>query len=330
MEESKSLGNAVTIVIRSVGERTEAACIESVVAQGIARDAIVVIRQSPFSQALRSGMEAGIAAGRPWTFCIDADVVLRPGAIAAMLAQAERQPASMSVAMGLLLDKLTLTMRCVGIHFYRTGLLAKAITLIPTEGDAIRPENATIKALAAQDHPPIVIPYVAGIHDFGQYNRDIFRKCFVHARKHLDRIPDLVPYWREHGGEDPDFRVAVEGAAAGLREAGTIYIDTRFAPYAAGFAAAAIAEKDAMPPGELDAEKILRTWAEIPEVRVSGLPVSPRQAVALTGDSRLSRSASLNLFRRKASDIGMLRALPYSIGAGIEQFGLRIKKLTGG
>jgi hypothetical protein len=329
MLHPESLNDQVTVVIRSVGERTEAACIDAVVAQGVDRDAIVVVRKSPFSLALRTGLEAGIAAGRPWTFCIDADVILRPGAVAAVLAHARRQPETVAVVQALLLDKLTLTIRCVGIHFYRTTLLPKALALIPSEGDAIRPENTTIKALAAGGNPMAVVPYVAGIHDFGQYNRDIYRKCFVHAHKHLDRIPELVPYWRAHGESDPDFRVALEGAAAGLREAGTVYIDTRFKPVAEGFAASGIIEREAMVPGELDPDRILAAWADYPEVRVSGLPVSPREAVAFTGESRLPRVAALSLLRRKAGSIGLIRALPYSIGAGIEQVGRRIKALTG-
>src|SRR4051812_46673936 len=102
MNRPDILSDQVTIVIRSIGERTEAACIDSVVAQGIDRDAIVLIKQSPFSLALRSGLEAGIAAGRPWTFCIDADVILREGAVASMLAHARRQPETVSMVQGLL------------------------------------------------------------------------------------------------------------------------------------------------------------------------------------------------------------------------------------
>ncbi|NRD89509.1 hypothetical protein C8024_08730 [Sphingopyxis sp. BSNA05] len=235
--------NAVTMIIRTVGERTQAACRESIRAQGVDDAQIITVREAPFSKAMRVGFEAGIAAGREWTFCIDADVIMRPGSIAAMMRQAMQQPPEVFELQGVVLDKLFVTLREAGNHLFRTSLLPEMIELIPEEGQSLRPETTAMEGMKARGYPWTRVPYVVGLHDFGQNNRDIFRKCYTHAQKHSHLLNELLPKMRERAAADHDFAVAIAGLAEGLKATGAVRIDIAHRPFAERFEAQGIEEK---------------------------------------------------------------------------------------
>lgn len=292
MESDMTGLKLVTLVIRTVGELSEDACRAAILAQGVEAAQLITVREAPFTRAMQTGFEAGIGAGRPWTFCIDADVILRPGAIVAMLSHAERQSPEVFEVQGRALDKLAISVREVGNHFFRTALLPKMIDAIPEEGTALQPEHAAMQRMSAEGHPWVCVPHVVGLHDFGQYNRDIFRKCFIHAHKHLRWLPDLVPKLRSRATTDPDFAVALEGLAEGIRSSDDVRIDVQHRPIAQRFEDLGLVEKDpassrSIEPG--DVEDILREWAAAPDIRVRGLPVTAAEAIAMDGETRFDR-----------------------------------------
>lgn len=218
---------AVTVIIRSVGERTEALCKQLIADQGVSENAIFVVNEAPFSQAMKVGFEIALAEERPWTHCVDADVLLRKGSIANMLAHAERQPDNICEIQGFVLDKFFGGARKGGVHLYRTALLDKAIRLIPPEGEDIRPETHTLNAMQAKGHPWRTVRELVGLHDFEQRNEDIFRKCFVHAHKNLNYAQIFLPWWLSQSLHDADYKVAVAGFAEGLKNFDNVRIDIR-------------------------------------------------------------------------------------------------------
>jgi hypothetical protein len=325
--------DAVTIIIRTVGERTEEACRASIHAQGVGDAQIVTVREAPFSKAMRVGFEAGIAAGRDWTFCIDADVILRPGSIEAMLQQAVLQPANIFELQGLVLDKLFVTLREAGNHLFRTSLLPQMIELIPEEGLSLRPESTAMAGMKARGYPWVRVAYVVGLHDFEQSNRDIFRKCYTHAQKHSHLLNDLLPKMRVRAATDPDFAVVIAGLAEGLKAAGAVRIDIAHPPFAERFEAQAIEEKPPFGKDEFtpDAvEKILLDYAYADDLTIRGLPFSGPEAMALDGTTRLTRALRLRtLWRRKRQSHGTGGAILHAMGHGIEQVGLWLQKRVG-
>src|SRR5688572_4397920 len=83
-----NLARQVTGVVRSVGERTADAC-GPLLAEELGDGAeVVTVGHKPFPVTLADSLRAGIAARRPWTLCVDADVLVLPGAVAALLATA--------------------------------------------------------------------------------------------------------------------------------------------------------------------------------------------------------------------------------------------------
>jgi len=60
------------IIIRTTGERTEKACIESCEQQGN----VHVIRAYPFGEAIRQTYELAMTFNQFWTPVVDADIIL--------------------------------------------------------------------------------------------------------------------------------------------------------------------------------------------------------------------------------------------------------------
>ncbi|MBJ7574395.1 hypothetical protein [Luteimonas sp. MC1828] len=267
--------NAVFIV-RSVGERTEQACIASLAAAGVPEHSVRVVNEAPFSQALVRSFELGVESGCKWTFCVDADMVFRGGAIATLLARAETLGNSDLGLNSLILDKFTISIRTAGVHLYRSEHLPRALELLRISSASIRPETALKQAMAREGHAWHLLPFVSGVHDFEQGFEDIFRKSYVHANKHLLHLPRLLPLWRELSVEDPDFRVAIEGAAFGIRERQSVTIDKRLKHVNEAWCSLGIAEKaplqlKTLDPSAIDA--LLNGWAlhnlEVHGVRAS-------------------------------------------------------------
>lgn len=320
--------DSVTFVIRSVGERTEGQCRATILSQGIPAHNVVTIHEAPFAQAMRVGFEIGIDAGRPWTFCVDADVILREGAIATMLDFAARQPANVFEVQGFVLDKLMFSLRMAGNHLFRTSHLDRMIACIP-EKDVFRPETEAMRQMVREGLRWRPVPYVAGLHDFGQFNRDIFRKCFTHSQKHLHLLPKIVSGMRRRATEDPDFRVALLGIAEGLRAESDVTIDVRHKPFRERFEALQIPEKPEMEPGALGlayVEQTLQEWAQEDDLGVRGLPMSAGEAIALDGRRELGRLAKLRaIMARRGPEIGPARFIPFAVGTGLELLGQRLK-----
>jgi len=219
--------DSVTVIIRSVGERTESLCKKLILDQGVPVEAVFVINEAPFSKAMKVGFEIGIIEKRPWTYCVDADLLLRPQSILNMIEHANKQPANVCEIQGFILDKFFGGARMGGVHLYRTSLLKRVIDLIPPEGKDIRPETHALNAMRAAGYPWITVKELVGLHDFEQTYEDIFRKCFVQAHKHLSHTGLFIPYWRSKSNQDMDYKVALTGFAEGVKHFGEVRIDKR-------------------------------------------------------------------------------------------------------
>jgi hypothetical protein len=319
--EANKLVTGVTVVIRSAGERTQAVC-HSLAAQQVPEGNIVTVSNAPFSATLADSYRAGIERGLPWTLCIDADVLVAPGVVRRLLEAAARADDAICEIQGLVLDKFFGVRRPAGNHLYRTSLLSKALALIPPEGEDIRPEHYTLNKMIAAGHPWVEIPLVVGLHDFEQYYRDIFRKCYVHARKFDALMHLLVEYWRRMARQDGDYRVALGGLAAGILASGDVRVDVR-CDY--GFSkwvpSGGWAEKRALEPGEVTPEDIERTLAKW---------VSPGEG--------LERSASYYTQQivhdgtlpkpRSGRDISLLWILPWATGRVLGKVGRQLERLA--
>ena len=216
----------VTIIIRSVGERTEELCKQLILDQGVPEKNLFIIREKPFSKAMRVGYQKGIDNGLKWTYCIDADVLLRKGAVLEMLELAEKQPDEVFTISGRMVDKFFNTDRRVGNHLFRTSSLSSMISHIaPYEKEGIRPETDAKNKLIEKGGVEHKVDGIFGLHDFEQHYEDIARKTFVHANKHVEYLGEFVPYWKDNVVNDDDFKAALLGFSEGLKDFGEVKIN---------------------------------------------------------------------------------------------------------
>lgn len=215
----------VTVVVRSVGERTEDLCRSRLEAEW--GRTVRVVRERPFAAAVRAAFEIGLAEARTWTLCVDADVLVARGAIGELWAEARTLPAGAVEIQGRVADRFFGCVRPAGNHLYRTAALRAASRALAATADSLRPEHGLLQRLAAEGGSWHQSRRVVGLHDFGQAPEDVFRKAFVQARKHGELVVPLAAMWRRRATEPDggDFAVALRGLAAGLTEPGEIRID---------------------------------------------------------------------------------------------------------
>jgi hypothetical protein len=257
-----------TIIIRSVGERTEQACKKLILEQGVKEEDVFVVREVPFSASMKRSFKIGIEQEKEWAFCIDADLLLRPRSIQKMIQFAESQKENVCEVQAFVLDKFFAGPRQAGNHLYRTSLLPEVLKRIPEEGTDIRPESYTLAKMKKDGYPFVKFPEIIGTHDDEQYNFDIYRKAFVQAVKHLDRAELLVTHWKNNLNHDPDYAVALQAFSDSIKNTTEVFINHEQNLYKEMFQQAGYLEKDPINLTLFTPESIerrIKTWT-VPEL----------------------------------------------------------------
>lgn len=226
-ELQENLADSVTVVVRSVGERTTRACLTRL-NQIFGNRNIFHISERPFSKAVKETFRIGIAQNRKWTLVIDADVLVRTDFPREIVAYANRLPPEVFLVQGLVLDKLLNVFCPAGNHLYRTKFLRHALHMIPEEGTTLRPEYTTVQYMIKAGTSFVQTNYIAGLHDYEQEYVDIAQKTFLHAHKHKEALESIWPYWQHHAQRDLDFQAATIGVETGRKYSGTVLVDKRF------------------------------------------------------------------------------------------------------
>lgn len=308
----------VTVIVRSAGERTEKVCEKLILEQGIQEKDLAVVKEVPFSKAMKVSFEHGIKKGKKWTFCIDADVLLRKGSIQKMTELAESQPERVCEIQGLVMDKFFSGPREAGNHLYRTSLLKEVIDRIPEEGTDIRPETHALNRMKEDGYDWVSVPYIVGIHDDEQFNFDIYRKAFVHAVKHLNYADLLIPHWKKNSKSDQDFNVALQAFSDSIRNSDDVFINRSQNLYKDYFDQTGFDEKnvlnDIVYSTELIDEKI-QSW-QINEKYYDYFP------------NRMGMDTQADVFIRKMKSSyhsrGALKTAILTVSKGLEELGKKI------
>ncbi len=255
----------VTLIVRHCGERTTEACV-ALLERFAPGERIHRVSARPFHETLRRGLELGLAEGRPWTLCIDADVLILPQ-LAGFLASIDSFPAGFFEAQALVLDKLLPARRPAGNHLYRTELIKQALPKIPLRG-SLRPESDMIRAMAAAGYRDHQSRLLVGLHDFEQVYADVYSKAFLHAHKHRFLVPLLRPVWQALARGDADFRVALSALEDALGHEAAPAVSRDFAAARIAEALALLALPPKPPLGALEPaalERMLRAAGAAPD-----------------------------------------------------------------
>ena len=214
-------------IVRSVGERTTDACV-ALVKLAARGEPVEVIQKTPHTEAFRAVWESGVSSGKEWTVCVDADILSLPEALREVLAEALRTDRRTFVVQSLMVDNLIPIIRASGAHLYRNTYAKTALDLIPAPGAAKRPENHTNIALIKRGGVIRQSATITGIHDFEQDYADLYRKGFVHARKHADVGEKLWKNWQQRAVHDRDLEAALLGVNASRKAGPELILDPNF------------------------------------------------------------------------------------------------------
>jgi hypothetical protein len=174
----------LALVIRAAGERTEGACLHYVRRYAPKGAPIRVIREAPFVSALRATYDAGIESGADYLMTVDADVVLLPGAVETFMRDVEKRP-DLVERHAFCHCALMRAERQVGPRLYRVRDLPALRKHIAD--NHVRPESQTLLPYRRREQCG-VIKAIVGLHDFGQWRRDLYRKGALYAKKN-GRLP---------------------------------------------------------------------------------------------------------------------------------------------
>jgi hypothetical protein len=195
----------VGVVVRESGERTANACcglLTELLGETVHR-----VSARPFSATLRKSLELGERIGRPWTLCIDGDVLPLTG-LKNLVEDSRALSRQTFVVQGLIIDKLLPVRRPAGNHLYRTEHIGHALSLIPDE-EVLRPESEMILRMRARGYGFYQAKTVMGLHDFEQSLADVYAKAYLHSRKHGYFKEDVLSIWNILAGDDIDYAVAL-------------------------------------------------------------------------------------------------------------------------
>ena len=310
--------NDLVVVIRSAGERTTVACKELVLQQ-VPQHQVHLVREFPFEAALRRCYEIGIESSAKWMMTLDADVLLKEGAVRSFLEEAEKLSEQYFQVEGLLHDKLSCQYRKVGHRMYRTQYLEKAIQCLPMPREAIRPEFTTLQRMEQLGYLSKEITIVFGVHDYEQFLNDIYRKAFVHAQKHSGWVPRLIEQWRELAERDNDYKIALRGLYDGLMTSSRASIDKRDFT---DLAKVALQDLGLSEKPELTIEMDNYTYV----VQAAIMKASLLSETRFSLSSNSEKSGWRQRLAAKYAQLGPLKLGLYSLGVAFSRIGYLLKR----
>jgi|GEM_PF-3933398 len=203
---SESNLNEVTVIVRSIGERTTEAC-ETLLEKQVPAENVTHVKDLSAPDSVFRPYEIGIAEDRTWTLVVDADMLPNSTMVEDIIRVAEKGSTTSFAFEAHVRDKFFGGNRIAGNTLYKTRYLNRALDLgkrsNPEEG---RPESAVINLMSEEGYEIERVPEVVGIHDYEQYYKDIFRTAHGYYNNHKHYVPILESYWQRED-QDDDFRL---------------------------------------------------------------------------------------------------------------------------
>lgn len=200
-----------TVVVRSVGERTEKKCIERLKHFFKTDDIKIVRNVTPFTKAIQKTFDLAIETGREWCLVVDADVLFYEEKLYSFLwncNQIKDFNDKIFCFQAYLYDNFWEKCRLAGVHLFRTKWMQLAFPYI--ENEKGRPESWVVRNMSWQGYPCYIVDMSIGIHDFFQSYRDIVAKGMLHAQKHSN-IDSLIHKWKVEQQYNKDYEWILKG-----------------------------------------------------------------------------------------------------------------------
>lgn len=219
----------ITVVIRAAGERTLDLC-HSIISEQVDEKNIFVIEEKPFSKAVFKTFKIGIEHNNKWTLAIDADVLISKNTIQRMIddVAAINFQNRIFVYQGNILCNVFHKPRPGGCHMYQTKYLERALSFCKQTEKNLKPESSIYKKMNELGLYTYANDKMYGIHDYFQWNKDMYKNGFFQAIKHPNESCTLIKQWKNKLNEDTDFEALIEGWKYGMSYTKKIEVNSSF------------------------------------------------------------------------------------------------------
>lgn len=172
-------------IIRSVGERTERLCYESVAQYMPEKNIHIVKNMYPFAKAVGRMIDIAIEEKFTWFLGLDADVVLKPGWMSIANGYVLQEDIEQYYMLDFLLVDRFVKKRIPGVHFYNGLFNMQMKEALAKVKDTNKPEGNIRHKIGA---PRFQTPEYIGYHGFQQYYRDIYNRFVIRAGRNPEYI----------------------------------------------------------------------------------------------------------------------------------------------
>lgn len=188
----------IAIAVRATGERTLTLLLEQLKSQMELGDEIAVFsKQEPFHEKMEQVYLWCIQQNAEISLVIDADILLRKNVLNKIRLRFRKLPKDSSGFGIMLFDRFFQRPKFRGLHVYRTKYLPLFLQFLPLVTKSIRPETELkkrVEELGFAFKNDFVKFYVAGLHDYFQWYRDIYWKMIIRSQRSQDLIAiDYIP-----------------------------------------------------------------------------------------------------------------------------------------
>lgn len=187
----------VFVVVRSVGERTEDACIRIAESQLSDSSQLAIVKGIPFGEAHMESIRLALDSQAQWALFLDADIMLKDNAVETMLAEAMEIAEPFFQLNFRILDR-GFGGESYGIHFYSTKYFEQALKYKDVALISQRPEFIVCREIAVNEGvPSITSNTTVALHGYQQYYADLYRTTFVRSIKYSRHLDYMFRLYRD-------------------------------------------------------------------------------------------------------------------------------------
>ena len=200
------------VIVRSVGERTENACLE-LLGDIFGKENVILVKNiTPLKSAAAVCYEIALKKNKKWTLIVDSDILVIKERLLNFLKYAEllsQKYDDVYCVNGLMISKFREQPYNTGINLFYTKHLEKASEYLK-DADFLKTELFVKVKMFQENYMDYRMLYIIGLADFFQYYRDIVRKSLIFCCK-WDNLDRKKSFWEKNSRFNRDFKYALEG-----------------------------------------------------------------------------------------------------------------------
>jgi len=185
----------IIFIVRESGENTKFFLLNQL-KENFSNENVIVVREKPFEDALRSCFGLMANESLPFTVTIDADIILDIIGFTSFIQSAIHNFSlnpKLLMQQPYIYDHNFAEIRQAGVRIYRNSFASKLLNAVPSNGITARPETETISRVLDQfGLCETSVKTLVGLHDFFQTPLSIFKTSVLLGFKFKHKVKRSV------------------------------------------------------------------------------------------------------------------------------------------